>query len=101
MNECQSSFFVNRACAFINSGNDPMIQSQVIDHPQLKLPFPPEINPHDLVIFHSDGRVPRTPNAFMIYRKLFVETAHANGYNLPMNIISLIVSRSWEKEPEE
>ncbi|CAG8730174.1 2849_t:CDS:1 [Cetraspora pellucida] len=101
MSEYQSSFFVNRACVFINSGNDPMIQNQVIDDPQLiKLTFPPEINSHDLVIFHPDGRVPKTPNAFMIYRKLFVETARANGYNLPMNIISLMVSRSWEQEPE-
>ncbi|CAG8842577.1 28013_t:CDS:1, partial [Gigaspora margarita] len=40
-----------------------------------------------LVILHPDGRVPKTPNVFMIYRKLFVETARAGGYNLPMNII--------------
>ncbi|CAG8643760.1 15173_t:CDS:1, partial [Racocetra fulgida] len=79
-----------------------MIQNQVIDNPQLiKLPFPPEINPHDLVIFHPNGRVPKTPNAFIIYRKLFVETARTSGYNFPMNIISLMVSRSWEQEPEE
>ncbi|CAG8461487.1 1247_t:CDS:2 [Racocetra fulgida] len=79
-----------------------MIQNQVIDNPQLiKLPFPPKINSRDLVVFHPDGRVPKTPNAFMIYRKLFVETARASGYNLPMNIISLMVSRSWEQEPEE
>ncbi|CAG8522708.1 4026_t:CDS:1 [Cetraspora pellucida] len=102
MSEYQSNLFVNRACAFINSGNDPMIQNQVIDNPQLiKLSFPPEINPHELVVSHPDGRVPKTPNAFMIYRKLFVETARASGYNLPMNIISLMVSRSWEQEPED
>ncbi|CAG8799758.1 1246_t:CDS:1, partial [Cetraspora pellucida] len=69
MSEYKSSF-VNRTCVFINSGNDPMIQNQVIENPQLiKLPFPPEINPHDLVIFHPDGRVPKPLNAFMIYRK--------------------------------
>ncbi|CAG8564986.1 13165_t:CDS:1 [Cetraspora pellucida] len=103
MSKCQSNFFVNRACVFMNSGNDPMIKSQVIDDPQqlIKLPFPPEINSHDLVTLHPDGRVPKTPNAFIIYRKLFVETAHASGYNLPMSIISLMVSKSWEKEPEE
>ncbi|CAG8685027.1 1753_t:CDS:1 [Cetraspora pellucida] len=102
MSEYQSSFFVNRACVFINSGNDPMIQNQVIDNPQLiKLPFPPEINPQDLVIFHQNGKVPKPPNAFMIYRKLFVETARASGYNLPMNIISLMVSKSWKQEVEE
>ncbi|CAG8632467.1 7851_t:CDS:1 [Dentiscutata erythropus] len=103
MSEYQTSTFVNRACIFINSGNDPMIQSQVIDDSQhlIKIPFPPEINPQDLVILHPDGRVPKTPNAFMIYRKLFVETARAGGYNLPMNIISPMASRSWKQEPKE
>ncbi|CAG8591371.1 7576_t:CDS:1 [Scutellospora calospora] len=102
MSEYQSSFVVNptRACVFINSGNDPMIQSQVIDN-LIKLQFPPEINYRDLVIIHPDGRVPKTPNAFIIYRKLFVETARTSGYNLPMNIISSMASRSWEQEPDE
>ncbi|CAG8487486.1 12704_t:CDS:1 [Dentiscutata erythropus] len=95
--------FVNRACVFINSGNDHMIQNQVIDDPQqlIKIPFPPEINSQDLVILHPDGHVSKTPNAFMIYRKLFVETARKGGYNLPMNVISSMTSRSWEQEPEE
>ncbi|CAG8675846.1 7199_t:CDS:1, partial [Scutellospora calospora] len=102
MSENQSSFVVNptRACVFINSGNDSMIQSQVIDN-LIKLQFPPEINYRDLVILHPDGRVPKTPNAFIIYRKLFVETARTSGYNLPMNIISSMASRSWEQEPDE
>ncbi|CAG8801103.1 27617_t:CDS:1, partial [Gigaspora margarita] len=102
MSEHQTSVFVNRACAFINSGNDPVIQSQVINDSQLiKIPFPPEIKSQDLVILHPDGRVPKPPNAFMIYRKLFVETARAGGYNLPMSIISPMASRSWEQESEE
>ncbi|CAG8608719.1 294_t:CDS:1 [Dentiscutata erythropus] len=105
MSECQSSFLVNptHACVFINSGNDPMIQNQVIDDPRqlIKLPFPPKINPRDLVISHNDGRIPKPPNAFIIYRKLFVETARATGYNLPMNIISSMASRSWEQEIDE
>ncbi|KAF0473773.1 MATA-HMG [Gigaspora margarita] len=105
--EYQSSLLVNtklapRVCAFINSGNDHMIQNQVIDNSQLiKLPFPPKINSRDLVILHPDGRVPKTPNAFIIYRKLFVETARTNGYNLPMNIISSMASQSWEQESNE
>ncbi|KAF0550451.1 MATA-HMG [Gigaspora margarita] len=105
--EYQSSFLVDtkpapRVCAFINSGNDHMIQNQVIDNPQLiKLPFPPKINSRDLVILHPDGRVPKPPNAFIIYRKLFVETARTNGYNLPMSIISSMASQSWEQESNE
>ncbi|CAG8752361.1 8113_t:CDS:1, partial [Racocetra fulgida] len=75
----------------------------VIDDPRqlIKLPFPPEINPKDLVILHPDGRIPKPPNAFIIYRKLFVETARAGGYSLPMNIISSMASRSWEQESDE
>ncbi|KAF0550446.1 MATA-HMG [Gigaspora margarita] len=79
--EYQSSFSkpAPRVCAFINSGNDHMIQNQVIDNPQLnKLPFPPKINSRDLIILHPDGRVPKSPNAFIIYRKLFAETAQSN-----------------------
>ncbi|CAG8601035.1 9863_t:CDS:1 [Cetraspora pellucida] len=105
MSKFQSSFLVNpsHACVFINSGNDPMIQNQVIDDPRqlIELPFPPKINPQDLVILHADGRIPKPPNAFIIYRKLFVETARASGYNLPMNIISSMASRSWEQESDE
>ncbi|CAG8512172.1 8822_t:CDS:1 [Scutellospora calospora] len=103
MNEYQSSFLVNNICVFINSGNNPMIKSQVIDDSRqlIELPFPPVINSRDLVILHPDGRVPNTPNAFIIYRKQFVETARAGGYNLPMNIISSMASRSWEQESEE
>ncbi|CAG8732666.1 23958_t:CDS:1 [Dentiscutata erythropus] len=106
--EYQSSFLVNnkltpRVCAFINSGNNHMIQNQVIDNPRqlVKLPFPPKINSQDLVILHPDGRIPKTPNAFIIYRKLFFETARTNGYNLPMNIISSMASQSWEQESNE
>ncbi|CAG8851309.1 14371_t:CDS:2, partial [Racocetra persica] len=36
--------------------------------------------------FHPDGH----SNAFMVYRKLFVETARSSCYNLAMNIISNI-----------
>ncbi|CAG8483230.1 11853_t:CDS:2, partial [Scutellospora calospora] len=34
-----------------------------------------EINYRDLIVLHLDGRVPKTLNVFIIYRKLFVETA--------------------------
>ncbi|KAF0533849.1 MATA-HMG [Gigaspora margarita] len=61
----------------------------------------PKINSRDLVILHPDGRVPKPPNAFIICRKLFVETARTNGYNLPMNIMFSMASQSWEQESNE
>ncbi|CAG8562664.1 9262_t:CDS:1 [Acaulospora morrowiae] len=87
---------------FINS-NDPMMPSQVINdaQPFIKLPFPPVIDPRDLITLNPDGREPsRAPNAFIIYRKLFIKTAKDEGYSLPMSIISSMASKSWEQESE-
>ncbi|CAG8438899.1 7058_t:CDS:2 [Acaulospora colombiana] len=87
---------------FINS-NDSMMASRVISdaQPLIKLPFPPMIDPHDLIVSRPDGREPsKAPNAFIIYRKLFNKTAKDNGYTLPMSVISPIASKSWEQESE-
>ncbi|RHZ79471.1 hypothetical protein Glove_144g103 [Diversispora epigaea] len=86
---------------FINS-TDPMMQNKVIhDEPLIKLPFPPTINPRDLITFPKGSNTPsRAPNAFIVYRKLFIKTAKENGYSLPMTVISTMASRSWEQEPE-
>ncbi|CAG8442830.1 14002_t:CDS:1, partial [Acaulospora colombiana] len=87
---------------FINS-SDPLMPSQVINdaQPFIKLPFPPMIDPRDLITLNPDGREPsKAPNAFIIYRKLFIKTARNEGYSLPMSIISSMVSKSWEKESE-
>ncbi|CAG8768866.1 9745_t:CDS:1, partial [Racocetra fulgida] len=87
----------------INSDDNPMDQNQAINNAQklIQLPFPPMINPCDLIVLRPDGHVPRTPNAFIIYRKLFVKTASVYKHNLPMSIISSIASKSWEQEPDD
>ncbi|CAG8649186.1 158_t:CDS:1, partial [Acaulospora colombiana] len=77
--------------------------SQVINDakPFIRLPFPPTINPHDLITFSNGNCTPsRAPNAFIIYRKLFIKTAKNEGYTLPMTVISSMASKSWEQEPE-
>jgi hypothetical protein len=91
-----------RHCVFINS-NDPGVHNQVIEgtQPIIKLPFPPYIDPYDLVK-SQDGKIPsRSPNAFIIYRKFYIETARNEGYFLPMTVISSMASRSWERESED
>lgn len=91
----------SRACVFIDS-SDPSLPNQVINdaRPFIKLPFPPTIDPRDLITILPDGRVPtRAPNAFIIYRRAFIEAARAEGYNLPMTVISSMTSQSWEQEP--
>ncbi|CAG8541082.1 2361_t:CDS:1 [Acaulospora colombiana] len=69
--------------------------------PFIKLAFPPVINIRDLMTKHPDSRASaRGPNAFIIYRKIFVETARADGYQLPMTVVSSMASQSWEQESE-
>ena len=94
-----------RACVFIDS-SDPLYPNQVINgssHPCFKPPFPPTINPRDLVAKQSsNGKImARAPNAFIIYRKLCVETARSHGYYLPMTVISSMTSQSWEEESSD
>jgi hypothetical protein len=36
----------------------------------------------------------------MIYRKVFVETARGDGYQLPMRVVSSLASKSWFMEPD-
>ncbi|CAG8443040.1 9131_t:CDS:1 [Funneliformis caledonium] len=94
----------SRACVFIDSSN-PSIPGQLINSstPMIRPPFPPRINPHDLISSSKNNtgnkKIPtRAPNAFIIYRKIFIETARSQGYYLPMTVISSMASQSWEKE---
>ncbi|CAG8802121.1 7788_t:CDS:2, partial [Racocetra persica] len=91
---------ISRGRVFIDS-NIPGKQNQVIinSYPFIKIPFPPTIDPRDLIT-KKDDTLSRAPNAFIIYRKAFVEASRANGYSLPMTVISQICSRSWESESE-
>lgn len=66
----------------------------------IRPPFPPNINPKDLIKKSRDGVYIRAPNAFIIYRKLFIETSRNEGYYLPMTVISAMSSKSWEQESE-
>ncbi|CAG8620753.1 23476_t:CDS:1 [Cetraspora pellucida] len=64
--------------------------------------FPPIVDTIELISKKSpDGRIPsRAPNAFIIYRKVYVETARENGHYLPMTIVSAMASQSWESADE-
>ncbi|CAG8596008.1 13346_t:CDS:2 [Rhizophagus irregularis] len=87
--------------------------SQLINSPTplIRPPFPPTIDPHDLISPVNTSKDSkddlsqkklrtRAPNAFIIYRKVFIETARSQGYYLPMTVISSMASQSWEKENE-
>ncbi|CAG8617348.1 10448_t:CDS:2, partial [Acaulospora morrowiae] len=99
----ESTNSTSRACVFIDSSN-PNLPNQVMNmftKPFIKLAFPPVINIRDLMTKQPDSRASvRGPNAFIIYRKIFVETARADGYQLPMTVVSSMASQSWEQESE-
>ncbi|GBC05556.1 hypothetical protein RclHR1_00630003 [Rhizophagus clarus] len=91
----------SRACVFIDSSN-PSMPSTVINgaQPFIRPPFPPAIKPEDLLRRSKDGSMSKPPNAFIIYRKWFIETARSDGYFLPMTVISSMASQSWDQESE-
>ncbi|CAG8531562.1 17950_t:CDS:1 [Acaulospora morrowiae] len=73
-----------------------------IDNITIELPFPPSVDLINLISKKSPGKIPaRSPNAFIIYRKIFVETARQNGYNLSMTEISTMASKRWASESDE
>ncbi|CAG8812780.1 hypothetical protein C2G38_2241785 [Gigaspora rosea] len=60
--------------------------------------FPPTVNMIELIYKRSpDDRIPESaPYGFIIYRKVYEETAREHGYYLPMTIVSSMASQSWE-----
>ncbi|CAG8433601.1 10910_t:CDS:2 [Diversispora eburnea] len=64
-------------------------------------PYPPSIDLKTLIVKQPDGKIPaKAPNAFIIYRKVFIGAAREKGYYLPMPIVSSMASQAWKKEPE-
>lgn len=115
MNEQIDSFNASRNCVFIDLNTTVITKMKALEesnsatyenkdckkHPTLEITFPPLIEPRDLIVKPANGgKPPRAPNAFIIYRKIFVETAKDSGYHLPMTVISSMASKSWEDESE-
>jgi hypothetical protein len=88
---------------YLTSSVNHMIVSETY-HPMISLPFPPTIEPKDLIVNKKspqpNGKQSRAPNAFIIYRKAFVKAAREQGYILPMTAISSMASAAWEQENE-
>ncbi|CAG8622822.1 9548_t:CDS:2, partial [Gigaspora rosea] len=93
----------SRSCIFIDASN-PKSPNQIVNldsQPFIKPAFPPVVDVRELMTKQSSGRPSvRGPNAFIIYRKVFFETAREDGYQLPMTIVSSMASQSWELEPQ-
>ncbi|CAG8578661.1 2771_t:CDS:1 [Paraglomus occultum] len=70
--------------------------------PHIVVPFPPQINPKDLIIKQNkkSKKATKPPNAFMIYRMRYVQQLHSKGYRLPMRDLSPLISKSWREQPD-
>jgi hypothetical protein len=66
---------------------------------KIELPFPPTIKASDIVKRRNPCKVKsKGPNAFLIYRKAFLEHLSHLNYNLKMTDVSKLVSKYWENE---
>src|SRR5690349_6610441 len=67
----------------------------------ITLPFPPIISASDIVNRRKPCRVTsKGPNAFMIYRKAFLNQLSLLNHNLRMTDVSKLVSSYWKNETE-
>ncbi len=69
--------------------------------PLIKIPFPPIISASDIVKKRKPSRVKsKSPNAFFIYRKAFLDQLSLLNHNLRMTDVSKLVSAYWKNETE-
>ncbi|CAG8661108.1 9490_t:CDS:1 [Ambispora gerdemannii] len=101
-NDSNKPSITTRPAVFIGSSN-PVNPKQMITHSDTSLmfrpPFPPALEADNIFGKISDGTNPTKPsNAFFLYRRAFVKSALANGYKLPMTVISSMASQAWGQE---
>ncbi|CAI2161963.1 20056_t:CDS:2 [Funneliformis geosporum] len=66
----------------------------------IKVPFPPQINPKDLLEKRRQNRVSsKSPNAFFIYRIAYLDQLKLYKHRIKMTDMSGYVSASWKNEP--
>ncbi|RIB17840.1 hypothetical protein C2G38_2087321 [Gigaspora rosea] len=69
--------------------------------PPINLPFPPNIKAADIVDRRNSKQLTmKSPNAFFIYRKAFLDHLSATYQDLKMTDVSKLVGICWRNEPE-
>ncbi|GBC09540.1 hypothetical protein RclHR1_08960007 [Rhizophagus clarus] len=100
-----SSFIGNNETSFVYVQADTIdcITNTAIPTPPIvKVPFPPPITAKDLIVQKKGGEVPsRSPNAFLIYRRLFVKELQAQNYAFKMTDVSTMAATNWKQESEQ
>ncbi|CAG8589697.1 3758_t:CDS:1 [Cetraspora pellucida] len=81
--------------------NEPQKQKLTSPPPTLVLPFPPQINPEELMNSKTRKLPSKPPNAFFIYRKVYTKELVAQNLRFKMTDVSPWVSISWKRESPE
>ncbi|CAG8751029.1 8764_t:CDS:2 [Dentiscutata erythropus] len=69
--------------------------------PPINLPFPPTIKASDIVDRRNSTQLTmKSPNAFFIYRKAFLDHLSRTYQDLKMTDVSKLVGICWRNEPE-
>lgn len=94
---------LTQECVFPCSSNPSCSNQHILirESDSFKPPYPPLIDAKDFITKRSDEqKAPsRSPNAFIIYRKVCIDTARERNCCLPMTIISSLASDLWKNEP--
>lgn len=101
--ESMSSFIGNNAFQIVyeQANTAGRITNATIPIPLIEVPYPPPIDAKDLIAQRKDGNIPsRSPNAFLIYRRVFVKLLKAQNYAFKMTDVSSMASAHWKHEPE-
>ncbi|CAG8628143.1 5713_t:CDS:1 [Acaulospora morrowiae] len=70
--------------------------------PSITLPFPPDIRAFDIAHKRIRSKIcQKSPNAFFIYRKVFVDHLSKLQHKLKMTDVSKLVGYHWKSEPVE
>ncbi|CAG8453111.1 5856_t:CDS:1 [Paraglomus brasilianum] len=84
-----------------HSGSQSAATENSVPQQPIMVPFPPPVKVEDLINLKKDGEVPaRSPNAFLIYRRLFVRELKAKNCTFKMTEVSAMASISWQNEPK-
>ncbi|CAG8535273.1 11016_t:CDS:1 [Ambispora gerdemannii] len=87
--------------SFISTSPEEPIQHIIPEpNPYIKVPFPPEINPFELIRTDEKGELrSRCTNKFLIYRNEYAKQLETYGYKISMRKVSCMAARAWKEEP--
>ncbi|KAG9295092.1 hypothetical protein G9A89_006073 [Geosiphon pyriformis] len=98
--ENQSWIFIQES--FVCTSPEEPVQHIIPDpNPYIIVPFPPEINPLDLIKANENGDLrSRCINKFLIYRNEYAKQLQTFGYKISMRKVSRMAAIAWKEEPD-